>query len=401
VSTDHFARHHRLQVDRCLSLAFARVAGGPSREAFDRLLRAIRARAPRVLEAPVRGAEHPGVEALVQLARVASSFRRAVDDWSGSGASWQGGVHALSQHLVCAHPVPAFLGAAWYATDDPFADAKRRWFVAHGAGASLRSLDLPVRLTRRMEHLALTSPAHVSIEHALRRAELLGLGAPPALADAVLAARPSHDLRHGAFWRSAWHFLIANAAAIPLEQVGPVVDFLHAVRHESVDVHTPQGLVRRPPPRPDFSLRGRTAASVLRLMDAWHRGLGGGEEDLRWDASTLRPLAMEVPSEDPERPPTTWEVVELTTSGALRAESRALRHCVAWYASRCLRGLSQVFSIRRRGVSSSRPVVTVEVDPRRRAVVQARGLRNRTASGKALRVLHTWVTRERVRVAAM
>jgi hypothetical protein len=401
VSSDHSARHHRLQVDRCLSRAYARLSGEPAREALDRLLHAIHGRAPRVLEARVRDAHHPGIEALVQLARAAPSFRRAADDWSGSGASWQGCVHALAQHLLCAHPVPAFLGAAWYATDDPFADAKRRWFVAHGAGASLRSLDLPIRLTRRMERLALASPAHVSIEHGLRRAELLGLGAPPALADAVLSARPAQDLRHGAFWRSAWHFLIANAGAIPLAQVGPVVDFLHAVRHQPVDVHTPDGIVRRPPPQPDFSLRGRTAASVMRLMDAWHRGLGDGEGDFRWPASDLRPLVLEMPSEDPERPPTTWEILELTTSGALRAEGQTLHHCVASYASRCWRGESQIFSIRRHGAGSTRSMATVEVDPRRRSVVQARALRNRLPSGKALRLLHAWTARERLRIAAM
>jgi PcfJ-like protein len=401
VSSDHFARHHRLQLGRCLSLACARLAGEPAREVFDRLLQTTRARAPRILEAPVHAAHHPGVEALVQLARVAPSFRRTSEGWSSSGASWQGGVHALAQHLLCAHPVPAFLGAAWYATDDPFADAKRRWFVAHGTGASLRSLDLPIRLTRRMEHLALKAPAHVSIELALRRAELVGLGSPPALADAVLAARPAQDLRHGAFWRSAWHFLNANAGAIPLDQVGPIVDFLHAVRHEHVDVHTTDGIVRRPPPQPDFSLRGRTAASVLRLMDAWHRGLASDEGDFRWHPSGLRPMVIEMPSEDPERPPTTWEIVELTTSGALRAEGHTLHHCVASYAGRCRRGESQIFSIRRHGAGSSRSMATVEVDPRRRSVVQARAVWNRLPSGKALRLLHAWAAREGVRVAAM
>lgn len=402
MSSDHFARHHRLQVDRCLSRAYARLEGEPARQEFDRLLRAIRARAPRVLEARPLGAHHPGVEALVQLARVAPSFLRTPEDWSGSAASWQGGVHALAQHLVCAHPVPAFLGAAWYAADDAFAGAKRRWFAAHGAGASLRSLDLPVRLTRRMEHLALKSPPHLSIEHALRRAELLGLGAPPALAAAVLAARPAQDLRHGAFWRTAWLFLIANAHAIPLDQVGPIVDFLHAVRHQHVDVHTTEGVVRRPPPQPDFTLRGRTAASVMRLMDEWHRGLGAGGGDFGWPASGLRPLALEIPSVDPRRPlPTVWEIVELTSSDALHAEGRTLQHCVASYAWRCRQGLSQIFSIRRQGAGSSRSMATVEVDPRQRAVVQARGLRNHRASGKALRLLHAWTARERLRIVTM
>jgi hypothetical protein len=51
--------------------------------------------------------------------------------------------------LVGTYAVPAFLGASWYATDDRYAEKKREWFVAHARGASVRSLDLPITMTRR------------------------------------------------------------------------------------------------------------------------------------------------------------------------------------------------------------------------------------------------------------
>ena len=50
-------------------------------------------------------------------------------------------------------------------------------------------------------------------------------------------------------------------------------------------------------------------------------------------------------------------------------------------------------------VKKVRRVLTIEVDIKRRAVVQARGWGNRVASGKPLRVLQDWTARERLRLA--
>lgn len=53
-----------------------------------------------------------------------------------------------------------------------------------------------------------------------------------------------------------------------------MVDFLHAIRHQRVEAQGENGPVTIEPPRPDFSLRGRTLGSVQRLVAAWRRGLG-------------------------------------------------------------------------------------------------------------------------------
>ena len=397
---EHSVRHGKRRTDRAISEAYARLAtDARARATFNEMLQCVRDRSPRLLEAPVIDGHHLGVEALVNLSRFAEAYIRTIATWAGSSASWRGAVNSLAQHLPSEYRIPAFLSAAWYTTDGPYAAAKRRWFIAHAAGASFRSLRLPIRLTRRMEHILLSSCDHFGIEYALRRAELLGLGADQPLTDAVLATRPALDLDNGEFWRTMWLFLIANAGSIDEAQVAPIIDFVQAVRHERVAVDTGEGIVFREPPQPQFSLKGRTARSVLRLMAEWHRDLGLVTGGLRWEPSQLRPMVVETPQEDPSAPPISWELTELTNSAQLRAEGAALRHCVAAYSHSCWQGASRIWSLRRRRDSDVRSIVTVEVDPARRTIVQARGFRNRRASGRALQLVQTWAIRENLRLA--
>jgi hypothetical protein len=323
----------------------------------------------------------------------------SVADWPGTLASWRPAVCSLARHLTCKYAVPTFLAASWYATNDVYAEKKREWFVAHARGASFRSLDLPIEMTRKMEHIFLTSCDHLTIEQAMRRAELLALGASDELVQAVLATGSATDLRNGAFWRTVWAFLIANASAIELAQVGPMLDFVHAIRHERVAVETPDGVVLRDPPQPSFSMKGRTVQSMLRLIQDWHRRLGLANGGLTWAPSPLQPMMIEERSQDPSAPPSVWQMMELTNGAQLRTEGTALHHCVASYADRCWRGASRIWALRVQRGEKVRHVLTVEVDMNRRAVVQARGWGNRAASGKPLRLLQDWAVRERMRLA--
>ena len=398
-SAERFVRHHKRQTDRAISQAYARLATDSRACAtFTELLHGVRTRSLRLLAAPVIGDRHRGIDALLNLARFRMAQVRPFADWLGSEASWRGAVSSLAQHFVATHAVPRFLAAAWYA-DDEYAERKRKWFITHAAGASFRSLDVPIRMTSRMEHIFLSSPDDLGIEYAMRRAELVGLGAPQELVHAVLKTRLATDMRHGDFWRTVWQFLIANARSLEPTQVGPIIDFVHAIRHERVAVETSQGIVMRPPPQPSFSVQGRTVRSILRLVDEWHRSLGVANGGLTWTPSPLRPLLVEEPNEDPLAPPAVWHLMELTNGAQLRTEGTALRHCVASYADRCWRGRSRIWSLRvRRGVKM-RHVLTIEVDLSKRAVVQARGWGNRSASGKPLRLLQGWAVRERLRLA--
>jgi hypothetical protein len=205
-------------------------------------------------------------------------------------------------------------------------------------------------------------------------------------------------LRNGQFWRTVWTFLVANARSIDAAQIGPLIDFIQAIRHERVAIETADGIVMRDPPQPSFSMKGRTAQSMLRLMQDWHRSLGVAHGGLTWEPSPLRPMLIEEPSQD-AAPPRVWQLMELTNGAQLRTEGTALHHCVGSYADRCWRGTSRIWSLRVRRGDKVRHMLTIEVDLRRRAVVQARGWGNRAPSGRPLRLLREWAARERLRLA--
>ncbi len=267
-------------------------------------------------------------------------------------------------------------------------------------GASfLRSLDLPILMTRKMEHIFLASPDHLPIEHAVRKAELVAMGAPAGILKAVMATRLAADLHHGDFWRTVWIFLIEHARHVDLTQIGPMIDYIEAIRHEQISAETRDGMVTFDPPQPTFSMKGRTMQSMMRLMQGWHRSLREKGPEFSWTQSPFKPLLFEEPHQDEAATPKRWHMTELTNSEQLRSEGSALHHCVASYAYLCCRGTSSIWSLRFWKGEKIHHVLTVEVDLRKRAVVQARGRANRSASGKPRRILQDWAARERLQMA--
>ena len=390
-----FAQEHKWQVDRAIHRACVQLASDPAVfHTFQELLLCARMRAPRWFEAPVRDGHHPGVDALANLSRLRIVHIRSVAEWEGSGASWRCAVASLARHLVCQYSVPVFLSSAWYATDAN-GYKKRGWFVAHSRGAAFRSLKVPIAMTRKMERIFLASQDHLPIEAALRRAELLGLGAPLEIVYAVMSTRLGTDLRDSEFWRTVWMFLIANAPDIDTAQIGPMIDYIQAVRQDRAG----NGMAAFGVPQQAFSMKGRTAQSMLRMMRDWHRSLGRGVASLSWIRSPFEPLSLEEPARERWESPRRWQMVELINSAQLRSEGTALRHCVASYADRCHRGVSSIWSLRFVQAKRINHVLTVEIDPRRRAIVQARGRANCPASGKPRRLMEEWAAREKLLVS--
>jgi hypothetical protein len=256
-------------------------------------------------------------------------------------------------------------------------------------------------MTRKMERIFLASQDHLALEPAVRRAELLALGVPLDFVKAILATRLATDLRNGEFWRTVWMFIISRAGEMNATQIGPLIDYIQAVRHDRIRVETREGITEIAPPQPAFSIKGRTMSSMLRLMKEWHGSLGKaiGGTTLSWAPSPFRPWLMEEPRRDESEMPKRWQMVELTNSAQLREEGVALHHCVGSYAHLCYRGNSSIWSLRTWQGEKIRPVLTVEIDPKKRAVIQARGKANRLASGKPRRLLHEWANREGLQMA--
>lgn len=81
-----------------------------------------------------------------------------------------------------------------------------------------------------------------------------------------------------------------------------------------------------------------------------------------------------------------WSFHELLTSRELSDEGRTLHHCVAGYAHACQAGRAAIFSVQRNGTR----ILTIEVRPEPRALVQVRGLCNRAPSSEERTVVDEW-----------
>ena len=372
-----------------------------ARRAFSELLVVVRQRSTLLRHPVLVGSRHTQVDALLNFASHAPGFVRPAATWDGCRGSRHAVVASLAQHLLARHSVPRFLCSVWFGGQDADAQVKRGWFIAHGAGSRFRALDLPMSMTRKMESIFSSSPDHLSVEWAMRRAELLGLGASEQLMNAVLLTRLGSNLDHGDFYRTLSRFLVRFQDELDPAMVGPIVDFIHHARHERVRLDGPDGVVFLEPPYAELSLKGRTLASLLRMVADWHRSLGRGRGGgLQWARSATRPLFYEERPLDANKRPIRWELVELASSAELQREGRALQHCVASYDRMCHRGISQIWSLRRKSLGDGpRSVVTVEVDPRCSAVVQARGFGNRSAKGVELQLIQWWARRENLRMA--
>jgi len=397
-----FHRRARRSLDLAIHRAFTELRGdAATAAAFARLLDQVWRRSSLLRTTGGRSRER-SLELVVNLARHHADHIRAADSWAGGGGSVHTLGRSLAQHLVGRHPVPPVLASAWYGGNAPAALAERRWYIEHGRGTPIRALpELPVRMTRRMEQVFLASPHHLSVRAALRRAEILALGGTPELVDAVLATDLGSDLAHGDFWRTVVRFLVRYWDEIGTARVAPIVDFLYAVRIRPVEVATANGPALLPPPDPGFSIAGRTPRSLARLVEEWHGELASRYDSGRsWRRAAWAGFDYCEESSEEGKPPVRWRIVELVHSAELRAEGRALHHCVASYELRCVHGISSIWSLRREADGApARSIYTVEVDPRARCIVQIRGLRNRLAGGKPFRMIVRWAAAQRLGVS--
>ncbi|MDC0717441.1 PcfJ domain-containing protein [Nannocystis bainbridge] len=333
------------------------------------------------------------VQAIVNLARFHEWHGAPVETWQGGRGHPKALIHSLAQHLLGRYPVPRMMASAWFGDDSPDRDEERGWFIEHAGGRAFRKLTgLPLQLTRKMERILLKSPADLPVRAAIRRAELLALEAEPELVAAVLQTELATDLRHGAFWREALQWMIRRWDELAVQQVGPIVQYLRATY-----IGEGEGSAV-----PRFS--GNSANTMWMQVCGWRREqalarlreqTAGSRAFRTWGAAGWAGLVLADDTGDPKV--LQWEIGELLSSDVLRAEGRALRHCVGTYVRRCVRGISSIWSLRsagRDGAPQSR--FTIEVEPQTRRIVQIRGFANCRAAGLPLQIIARWARQEQL-----
>jgi hypothetical protein len=313
------------------------------------------------------------------------------------------------------------MDTAWFREDGPVARTQQAWFKHVGRGGNIRTAEgLPVSLTKKMAHLFLQAPAALTIEEALRWAQVVGQGGPESMAQALFATRLGTTFEHEEFWSTVIHFFVSNAMLDP-DYAGPIVDYIHHQKYVPQEIVHPGGRVeRRDPPQPHFSMKSRSIARLLEQVDRWHAQLAK-ETRLpagHWPASGIGEFDEEEVLDDGRK--IRWAIRELLSARELVVEGRLMNHCVATYAQNCQSGKTSVWSLRLEdGRGGDYRVMTIAVDNRTRRITEARGRYNarpnasfeRTARQRELaqgyrgdlrdsrHYLHRWVDQERLLVS--
>lgn len=414
MSTTHLRRHHRRAFDHVLHLAYSCFEERKARKAFTALVAVVRARS-RLLEAAPRLARgqprFDALDALVNLARFWREHRADIESWPGVPERLDGDepahahpravIDSLQRHLFGLYATPRFLAQVWEQADADersaeapldrasldAADEWRGWVLAHGRGTAWRKLPLPIALTRAMERAFLASPEHLPLPHALRRAEVLGLGGSVELADAIAQSRLGKGFEHGEYWRAALAWMARQGDELRLEKLGVLLDYLETAR----------GWSKLPP------VEGRTVASLERRAREWNRVVCWGGGSAHWPAAAW--TGREERAELPDQRVACWYLFQLRDVTALQAEGKAMRHCVGSYSYQCTRGVSTIWTLRRRveragqEVTRMRSVFTLEIDPRTRTLVQVKGFANRKPGGPGVAIVQRWVAEQGLRVS--
>jgi hypothetical protein len=391
--------HHSAKLQLDDSIHAARSLSARRRSvlpAYERLLRHVRSRSTLLHPSDRAGDNRTACNSgLLALALYHGDWLRPVESWQPVHHNAWPQFASLAQHLLARYPVPPFMNSAWF--DLPAGEKlpQHDWYKHLGRGENIRTAGLPLRLTRAMAHLFTQAPHHYSAIAAVRWAQVLGLGGSKALARAVVGTRLGKVLENEEFWESVLYFFI-NHPGFDLVQVGPVVDFLQYQRFEWKEGVSTDGVFgKQPPPRPDYTMKGRTVASILRQVEEWHRELGREKNrpSITWRRAPFNEFRL-VQGEEARGNMRVWTITEILTNRDLFLEGREMRHCVATYLEDYIRREFSVWSMQVQTYRGRHRALTIEVDIPKRTICQVRGKCNRWASASESEIVKCWAAVE-------
>lgn len=319
--------------------------------------------------------------AIIQLLRLPAL--RTLEEWKPQGKAADTLFRSLAAHRLARFPVPAVL---WNAFFDDERD-KLVGLVAHVAGGGsmydFAKAKLEIPLTRKMCHDILSTPSDYGLLAAIRRAQVRAVGGDRRLFEAWRTTRAANRIGSDAdeaFWFGALQWF-ANLGMIDYGQIAPLTDYIAQRRFAD----------------PDFSLKGRSGAAMLRSQREWHGELARAEAVI---GKLFQKSGFSNAAYDDSRKEANgtlvkekWEILEVLDAKTLADEGKRMGHCVYSYAWRIEKREVSIWSVQMEdghGETGRWHQATVEVRNDLRRVVQARGRFNRQMTPKELRIVTRW-----------
>lgn len=275
----------------------------------------------------------------------------------------------------------------------------RELYLHLAQGQSIRTFEWPVRvrLSKSAARFFMLAPDDLRPIVAARWAQVRSLGGDSRLARLLLSRTilvvPTE---YEEFWESVIRFLIRHAP-ISEDEIVAIVDFIHGQRFR------PARLIWGPnagdaPLDPAFCMKGRSLHKLRQYMANWRlermAQLPNPAPVISSSTWTPTPIGAFFHREGD----TLWSIEELLTDVELRVEGGIMQHCVAQYIHNCARRRTSIWSMKvQQGATRSR-VLTIEVLPETKIILQAKGKRNAPASVTAMKILKRWAKQEGLKI---
>ena len=310
------------------------------------------------------------IEAVYNMVLFRAYWKHDFFNWQPSSKQANMQMMELAAYLFCKYKVPAFLYQCFYEKKDK---QFIYWLIHIGMGGKVREMGkIPIPFTNKMGHYFLQAPAKLTIAEVLRWAQAKGLGGDNNLAERIayswLGTKP---YGHEDFWE-AFIQLLANGGMFNMNKITELIDYVREAKRENEN----------------YSLKGRTLQSLLRQSDAWHQRFSNNKNNVVWRPCGIAGFRVEKKSE-------VLVLEELNESRLLRAEGKAMKHCVSSYAFYCEKGKSAIFSLRKYSDAGLMDIMaTIEVSIPTQRVVQAKAKMNRPISEEARKCMGAWAIKE-------
>jgi hypothetical protein len=339
------------------------------------------------------------VQGISNLSYFYRDFIRPIYTWQPKDESRRNVFASLVHHLLAKYETPFFMNSVWLRKRNYIALRFQNWHFRMANGYSFRKLNDLIVMTKKMEHYILHAPDHFTPEESIRYAQVLGLGGKKDLAYAIIATRLGKYFEHEEFWRTVIQFFI-KVKDLNMDYVNPIVDFLYHIKIAKREVHTDNDILYLDPPKPNFSMKGRTFNSIMRLVEAWHTELATitNRSTFKWTKSRINDYQYLEETHNPAIAHRIWSITELLTSSELELEGKMMRHCVSTYAYDCFQKKTTIWSMKKEVNNIVRRVLTIELDPFSRTILQARGKCNLKPDRKSYKILMKWFDKERLKM---
>ncbi|WP_109436127.1 PcfJ domain-containing protein [Aquimarina sp. AU119] len=315
------------------------------------------------------------INVVFNMAWYTNHFESDYRTWKRKSHNSDKQILSLLEHCFEKYEVPKFLYSTWFTSDKK----QISWFIELTNGGSIRSLKLPIQLTKKGAHFFRTAPDDYNVFMALRWAQSLSYGADEVFADYIANTFLSRNhFENEFFWDKVIQFM-SKQTMLDLQKTGELLDYLyHCIDEDD-----------------SYVIKGRTITSLMRASDQWHIEINRTSKqgkDLIWEASSISPLTV---VEGKEEKRVTYRLSELRSTKELRIEGRRMNHCVVSYASSCYRKRTSIFTLRKESVLNYEEILaTIEVNISNRMIVQSKARFNKPISNKAKEIMGKWAVAE-------